>query len=203
MSKPIKFILGSLVATVAIYFAGGYLLPSQVEMVVWRTVAAPHDRMSALVATPKSWRVWSVWSPLSRRVARDVFGGPEIGAGGSWLIAGTKGSLQMTLTSFEPAVRASYDLIIDPLPVPLRGAIDFYNRGRTTKVRWQLSGDVGDQLALRWLGLIAPALTKGYFQDAIGRLGELAVELEHEAKQDALAAEEAVLLGEPKPSEQR
>jgi hypothetical protein len=46
-------------------------------------------------------------------------------------------------------------------------------------------------------------LTKGYFQDAIGRLGELAVEFEHEAKQDALAAEEAVLLGEPKPSEQR
>lgn len=202
MSKFIKFMLGTIVATTAIYFAGGYLLPSQVELVAWRTVAAPHDRMSALVATPKSWRLWSVWSPLSRHVARDVYGGPGMGAGSSWLIAGAKGSVQVSVTSFEPAVRVSYDLLIDPLDVPLRGAVDFYNRGRTTKVRWQLSGDVGDQFVLRWLGLIAPALTKGYFQDAVGRLGDMAVELEHEAKQEALAAEEAALLGEKETSEQ-
>jgi hypothetical protein len=177
------------------FFAGGYLLPGKVSLTAWQTVVAPHDHMSALVATPQSWRLWSVWSPFVEHAARDEVGGQKTGAGATWFLANHDASIDIAITSFEPATRVTYEIEVMPLKVPMMAAADFYNRGRTTKVKWQVTADVGERITLRWLALIASKIAPQRYQESVKQLALHAKERAHQELQDSLAAEEAALIG--------
>ena len=177
------------------FFGGGYILPGKVTITSWQTVVAPHDHMSALLATPQSWRLWSIWSPLVKNARRDEVSGPGTGTGASWFLASDELSVDLAIISFEPATRVSYEMELMPLEVPLTAAVDFYNRGRTTKVRWQVSVDVGERIALRWVALLVAQIAPSRYQQAVRNLAEYAKERAHEELQDKLAAEEAALIG--------
>jgi len=195
MRTFLKIFVVVVLLLVGTFVGGGYLLPGKVTMTAWQTVAAPHDHMSALVATPQSWRLWSVWSPMLKHAQRDEVSGPTTGTGASWFLATEDLSVDLAVTSFEPAARVSYEIDLMPVKVPLTAAADFYNRGRTTKVKWQVTVDVGDRIPLRWLALIVSKLAPGWYQQSIKDLAEHAKERAHEELQDKLAAEEAALIG--------
>ena len=190
--KIMAIVVGVLAGT---FVGGGYLLPSKVQMTAWQTVIAPHDHMSALVATPSSWDRWSVFRELESYATRLSIAGPKTGTGASWLLAGETWSARALITAFEPAARVNYAIEVDRLKVPITAQVDFYNRGRTTKVGWKITADVGKNLPLRWLGLVGKWLLKPSYQGAIKQLGVIAAERAHQETQDALAAEEAALIG--------
>ena len=64
MGTWMKVTLGLVIGGTAVFCGGGKLLPSKVEMTTQKTVVAPHDHMSAMVASPNTWQQWSVWAPL-------------------------------------------------------------------------------------------------------------------------------------------
>ena len=193
MRSLLKIVFAVVILLVGTFFGGGHLLPGKVTMTAWQTVAAPHDHMSALVATPQSWRLWSVWSPLLKHAQRDEVSGPGTGTGASWFLATEDLSVDLAITSFEPATRVSYEIDLMPVKVPLTAAADFYNRGRTTKVKWQVSVDVGEQIPLRWMALLASKIAPSWYQQAVRNLAEHAKERAHQEVQDKLAAEEEAL----------
>ena len=195
MRTLLKISVVVVVLLIGTFFGGGQMLPGKVTMTVWQTVAAPHDHMSALVATPQSWRLWSIWSPLLKHAQRDEVSGPGTGTGASWFLATEDLSLDLAVTAFEPAARVNYEIDLMPVKVPLSAVVDFYNRGRTTKVKWQVRVDVGERIPLRWLALISSKIAPGWYQQAVLNLAEHAKERAHQELQDTLAAEEAALSG--------
>ena len=195
MKSGLKITAIVIAALAGTFVVGGYLLPSKVQMTAWQTVIAPHDHMSALVATPNSWDRWSVFGSLEAHATRIAISGPTSGAGASWLLANETWSARVSITAFEPAARVNYDIDIDRLKVPIAAQVDFYNRGRTTKVGWKITADVGKNLPLRWLGFVGKWLLKPSYQAAVKRLAVIAAERAHQETQDALAAEEAALIG--------
>ncbi len=198
MRTLVKIVAVGVLVLGGTFFGGGHLLPGKVTMTAWQTVAAPHDHMSALLATPQSWRLWSVWSPLVKHAQRDEVGGPGTGTGASWFLATEELSVDLAITSFEPATRVSYEIDLMPVKVPLTAAADFYNRGRTTKVKWQVSVDVGERISLRWMALLASKIAPSWYQQAVRNLAEHAKERAHHELQDKLAAEEAALSAKEK-----
>jgi hypothetical protein len=81
MLKLLKWTLIALIGLVALLFAGGYALSPKFSAVRSTTVAAPADKVYALVADPREWKRWTVWN--QRDPAMQItYSGPPSGAGG-------------------------------------------------------------------------------------------------------------------------
>jgi hypothetical protein len=194
MMRSLRVVVLVVVFFAATFLVGGILLPSKIHLTVWKPIMAPHDHMSALVATPGSWAQWSALTSLQPYATHSEIIGPKTGVGAAWLLANEKGSLVATITAFEPGARVSYKLSVDRLPVSIAATVDFYARRRGTNLRWTIIADAGKNIGLRWLGLLAKELIKPSYERAIERLALIASERAHEEMQDALAAEESALI---------
>ncbi|MBK6472652.1 MAG: SRPBCC family protein [Betaproteobacteria bacterium] len=75
-----KWIMIVLLTLAAVLVGGGYLLSPKFTVSRSIGIAAPPEKVYALVADPRGWKQWSVWNRRDPAMQIDYFG-PASGAG--------------------------------------------------------------------------------------------------------------------------
>jgi hypothetical protein len=81
--RILKFLVLVALALAVLLVGGGWLLSPRFTVERSVVVAAPADKVYALVAEPRRWKEWSVWN--QRDPAMNMsYSGPASGAGAAW-----------------------------------------------------------------------------------------------------------------------
>lgn len=133
-------------------------------------IAAPPERITALLTNLREWRRWSPWEDLDPDMDR-TYQGPESGVGATYAWRGSSkaGSGRMEVLE-AVATHVGIDLLFQS-PMQARNRIDFtlVPHGATTRVEWLMTGP--QNLVMRLMGkvwsmdkMVAPDLERGLKQ---------------------------------------
>ncbi len=154
--------------------AGGMMLPPTFQVSRSVTVNAPPDKVYALVADPRGWKLWSLWNQRDPAM-KIVYSGPESGAGAAWAWqSSSEGDGKMTFTSVEPGRRVAFDLDFPDFGTTSKGELRFAPEGSGTRVTWTMNGDVGSNPLYHWFALAADSMVGGDFQAGLTNLKAVA-----------------------------
>lgn len=172
--RILKWVLGGVLALAAVLLLGGLLLSPNFRVVRSTVVAAPPDKLYALVADPRGWKQWGVWS--RRDPAMQItYSGPPSGAGAAWAWkSASEGDGKMSFTEAVPGQRVAYDLYFPDFGTTSRGDLVFAAEGSGTRVTWTMNGDIGKNPLFRWMGLFADGMVGKDFEAGLANLKALA-----------------------------
>lgn len=150
----VRRILIGVLAVVVVLAGIGLLLPRVQHVERSRSIAAPADRLFALVAAPRQWNAWSPWAARDPAMRID-YRGPQAGAGAGWSWqSATEGSGSMAITAAEPPSRIAYRIEFADMGSSADGAFRFAPEGGGTRVTWSFDADMGWNPLSRWFGLM-------------------------------------------------
>jgi len=172
--KWVKRILLILVAIVTIVYAIGFLLPSGFKVQRSTEIAAPPERIYALIADPREWRNWTVWNRRDPAMAVSYSGAPSgVGAKWSWQ-SKTEGNGEMEFTSAMPNDRIVYALHFPDFGMRSTGQLRLEPAGKVTRVTWSNEGDVGANPINRYFALMMDRMVGPDFEAGLANLKVLA-----------------------------
>lgn len=136
-----------LILLLAVITAVGLLLilasrkPDRFEVERSIVIAAPPERVFALINNFHNWALWSPWEKLDPDMARR-YAGPDAGPGAVYGWEGKKaGAGQMTITETRPGALVVIDLAFNkPFKADNVARFELTPEGQTTRVRWTMSG---------------------------------------------------------------
>jgi hypothetical protein len=105
------------------------------------TIAAPPEKVAALIDDFHRWPSWSPWEKLDPAMKR-TFSGPEKGVGATYAWEGNRkaGAGQMKITSETPAAIGLQLDFIKPFASSCKVDFALQPEGQGTKVTWVMSG---------------------------------------------------------------
>jgi uncharacterized protein YndB with AHSA1/START domain len=174
MVRLIKVVL-SIVAVLAVVLAvvlvgGGLMLSPTFTVTRSADIAAPPDKVYALVANPREWGRWAVWHQRDPAMKIEYSGAASgAGAGWSWNSA-TEGEGKMTFTAAEPPRRVVYDLYFPDFGTTSKGEFRIDPTPGGSRVTWVMKGDFGQNPLLRWLALNADGMVGEDFEAGLAKL---------------------------------
>ena len=172
--KIVKGLLVTVLALVALLLVGGLLLSPTFSVVRSARIAAPPDKIYPLVADPRRWKDWGIWSRRDP-VMKITYSGPPQGAGAAWAWQSeSQGDGKMTFTAAEPGKRVAYDLYFPDFGTTSRGDLVLTADGDGTKVTWTMNGDMGRNPLFHWMVLFADGMVGKDFDGGLANLKTLA-----------------------------
>ena len=147
--KIVKALLVLILVLAAVLVLGGFLLSPKFSVARSVSIAAPPDKVYALVVDPRRWKEWTVWNQRDPQMQM-TYGGPPSGAGASWSWQSkTEGDGRMTFTAaaaptlierVEPycatdTVAVQTDRAASERPVPSCPNSSTHSRGRPASSR--------------------------------------------------------------------
>jgi polyketide cyclase/dehydrase/lipid transport protein len=120
------------------------------EVIRNATIAAPRERVHALIDDFHEWRKWSPWEDMDPDLRRD-YGGPDAGPGASYAWEGNrkagKGSMEITGSSPERVdVRLAFE---KPWKATNHVSFELADTGEArTGVTWRMTGTTTGLLAI-------------------------------------------------------
>lgn len=172
--KVLKWLLGTVLLLAAVLLIGGLLLSPKFTVTRSVTLAAPPDKVYALVADPRRWKEWTVWNRRDPAMAIEYFGPPS-GAGAGWAWKSqSEGDGRMTFTAAEAPRRVVYDLYFPDFGTTSSGELGLEPAGAGTKVTWVMNGDMGKNPLFRWFALNADSMVGRDFEGGLQGLKALA-----------------------------
>lgn len=134
------------------------------------TIAAPAERVRALLDNFRAWRAWSPWEAMDPAMER-TYTGPAAGVGAvyAWRGNGKAGEGRMEVVESEPQ-HVAVDLLF-AAPMRARNRVDFTLTpvDGATRVEWAMTGP--QNLVMRLMSkvwsmekLVGPDLEKGLAQ---------------------------------------
>lgn len=125
------------------------------------TVAAPRERVHALINDFRAWQDWSPWEGLDENLQRTYSGSARgVGTHYHWVGNSKAGEGTMQITASTPAA-VSVDLtFLKPFKASNEVRFDLVDHGDGCDVTWTMTGQRG--LVMRVLGPL-------FFDRAIGR----------------------------------
>lgn len=173
MLKLLKWVLIILVGLAVLLFAGGHALSPEFRAVRSTSIAAPPDKVYALLADPREWKRWTVWNQRDPAMAI-TYSGPDVGAGAGWAWKSkSEGDGKMTFTAAEPAKRLAYELYFPDFGTTSNGALELAAEGSGTKVTWIMNGNMGNNPLLRWFALFGDKMVGPDFEAGLANLKAL------------------------------
>jgi uncharacterized protein YndB with AHSA1/START domain len=174
LKSLLKWLAIVVAALAVVLFVGGYLLPSTFSVTRNVFIAAPPDKVYALVADPRAWKAWSVWNRRDPGMTIE-YSGPASGAGAAWAWKSkSEGDGKMTFTAAEPGKLVAFDLHIPDFGTTSKGELRFVPEGAGTQVCWTMNGDFGSNPLMHWFTLLADAMTGKDFDAGLANLKALA-----------------------------
>ena len=168
--RIVKWIAGVLVVLVVAFVVVGLFLPSTFTVTRSAEIAAPPDKVYALVADPRAWQRWSAWNRRDPQMQVD-YSGPASGAGARWSWKSkSEGDGTMTFTAAEPARRVAFDLYFPDFGTTSAGELRFAPSGAGTRVTWTMNGDMGRNPLYRWFALAADGMVGKDFAEGLAGL---------------------------------
>ena len=174
MWTMLKWTVIALVTLAVLLFAGGYALSPKFSVARSTTIAAPAEKVYALIADPREWKRWTVWN--QRDPAMQIsYSGPPSGAGAAWAWQSkSEGDGKMTFTAAEANRRLAYDLYFPDFGTTSAGALELTAAGTGTQVTWRMNGDMGSNPLFRWLALFGDRMVGPDFEAGLANLKGLA-----------------------------
>lgn len=170
----LKRILGALLLIVVLLVGIGALLSPKFTVSRSIDIAAPADKVYALVASPRQWTRWSVWNRRDPAMHID-YSGPDSGVGATWAWkSASQGEGRMSFTAAEPGRRVAYDLYFPDFGTTSTGDLSFVAQGAGTRVTWVMQGDMGRNPLYRWMALASDGMIGPDFEAGLKNLKDLA-----------------------------
>jgi hypothetical protein len=139
----LKIVLGAVVLLAAVVIGIGFVLPAEYKVERTIVIEAPPERIYPLVATPRRWTHWSIWTRRDPAMAIAYFG-PESGTGAGWRwTSKTEGSGEMTLVEADPSFGMRYRLFFPDFDAVSTGDFLLQPDGAGTRITWTNVGNVG------------------------------------------------------------
>jgi hypothetical protein len=172
--RIVKWLLGIVVGLAALLWVGGILLPSTFHVTRSALVGAPPAAVYPLVAEPRRWKDWGVWS--RRDPAMQItYSGPASGAGAAWAWkSASEGDGKMTFTAATPDQGVDFDLYFPDFGTTSKGEIRLAPEAGGTRVTWAMKGDMGSNPLLRWMTLFADGMVGADFEAGLANLKQIA-----------------------------
>lgn len=158
-----------------VLIGGAYLIPSKVSVSREIAIAAPPDKVFALVNSTQSTTLWSPWTGRDPDI-KLTYSGPETGVGN-----------KMVWTSDDPKVGSGSQEITESVPDQrVTSALDFGDMGQATaavllaadgagtRVTWTLDTDMGMNPVARWMGLFMDGMVGKDYETGLAKLKSLA-----------------------------
>ena len=172
--KLLKWLAIVLVGLTALLLVGGMLISPKFSVTRSVVVNAPPDKVYPLVANPRTWKQWSVWTKRDPAMQID-YSGPDSGAGAKWSWRSkSEGDGTMTFTAAEPGKRVVYDLFFPDFGTTSTGDLSFTPQGNATLVTWTMNGDMGKNPLFHWFALGADKMVGPDFEAGLAGLKALA-----------------------------
>jgi uncharacterized protein YndB with AHSA1/START domain len=174
MLKLLKWALIVLIGLVLLLFAGGYALSPKFTAMRSTTVAAPADKVYALIADPREWKRWTVWNQRDPSMTI-TYSGPPSGAGAAWeWKSKSEGDGKMSFSAAEPGQRLAYSLYFPDFGTTSHGELRLAPAGTGTQVTWTMNGDMGSNPLFRWIALFGDRMVGPDFEAGLANLKALA-----------------------------
>jgi len=174
MLKVFKFVFGLVAVLAFVLVVGGYFLSSKFTVERRITIQAPAERVYALVADPREWKRWGVWSQRDPNMAIE-YSGAASGVGAVWAWKSqSEGDGRMRFTVAEPGQRLGYELYFPDFGTTSTGELRLQAQGQATEVVWVMHGDMGSNPVFRWIALNADAMVGKDFDAGLRNLQQLA-----------------------------
>jgi uncharacterized protein YndB with AHSA1/START domain len=172
--RVLKWGAAFLVGLVLLLGIVGYALPGTFTVVRTAAIAAPPDKVYALVADPRRWKEWSAWNRRDPKMQIE-YGGPPAGMGAKWSWKSrSEGDGEMTFTAAEPGRRVAFDLYFPDFGTTSKGELRLEPAGADTRVTWTMHGDMGANPLYRWFALGADGMVGKDFEEGLAGLKALA-----------------------------
>lgn len=170
MARLIKVALGIIGVLALVLLGGGLMLSPKFTVTRSTDIAAPPDKVYALVASPREWSRWAVWHQRDPAMKIDYSGAASgAGAGWSWKSA-SEGDGRMTFTAAEPPRRVSYELYFPDFGTTSHGEFRIDPTPGGSRVTWVMNGDMGKNPLLRWFALNADGMVGTDFEAGLAKL---------------------------------
>lgn len=172
-----KFILGvvyTLIALLVIFMGGAYVLPGEAVVERQITIAAPPDKVFAIVSDLKRFKEFSPWAEIDPGL-HYTFEGPETGIGQkmSWTSDNPQlGTGSQTVVDYQPNKRFATTLDFGEMG----DAIAYFNFtpvANDTKVTWGFKSLLRNPLE-RWMGLLFDRWIGADYEKGLAKLKTLA-----------------------------
>ena len=172
--KIVQWTLAVIGALALIAVGVGFFLPSKFEVRRSIDVKAPAARVYDLVADPRLWAKWSVWTQRDPKMDMS-FAGPPFGQGAKWSWKSkSEGSGSMEFVRVEPNRQIDYVLAFPEFGMKSTGEWTFVPAGDATRVTWTNRGDVGGNPLKHYLAAGMDRLVGPDFEQGLASLKALA-----------------------------
>ena len=174
MVKLLKWLLIVIVGAGAVLFVGGLLLTPTFTVVRSVSMAAPSEKVYALIADPREWNRWAVWNRRDPTMQISYSGAATgVGAGWAWK-SKSEGDGRMRFTAAEVNRRLAYELYFPDFDTTSHGSLEVLADGSQTRVTWIMNGDMGSNPLFRWMALFGDQLIGPDFEAGLANLKALA-----------------------------
>lgn len=168
--KILKWLVVTLVGLAAVVVGGGLLLTPTFTVVRSVEIAAPADKVAALVEAPRQWARWTVWNRRDPAMTMR-YEGPERGTGASWSWeSASEGSGRMVFTQVDPGQRVVYELSFPEFDTTSTGELRLAPLPAGTWVTWTMNGDMGANPVWRWFALFMDRMVGPDFEAGLANL---------------------------------
>ena len=172
--RILKWLGGTLVGLFLLLVIVGFFLPGTFVVSRSLEIAAPPDKVYALVADPRGWKQWSVWTRRDPQMQIE-YAGPPAGMGARWAWKSkSQGDGEMTFTAAEPGRRLAFDLYFPDFDTTSKGELRFEPAGTGTRVTWTMNGDMGTNPIYHWFALGADGMVGKDFDEGLAGLKAVA-----------------------------
>jgi len=172
--KVVKWLLGIVLVLAAVLVLGGLALSPAFTVTRSTLVAAPPEKIYALVADPRGWKAWSVWNRRDPAM-QIVYSGPPTGVGAAWeWKSQSEGDGKMTFTAAEPGKKVAFDLFFPDFGTTSHGELSFAPEASGTRVTWTMNGDMGRNPVFRWMALAMDRMVGKDFDAGLANLKAIA-----------------------------
>jgi len=172
--KVIKWLVGIVLVLAVVLVGGGMLISPKFSVTRSALVQAPPEKVYPLVASPKAWKTWSVWTQRDPQMQID-YRGAESGVGAVWeWKSKDQGDGRMSFVAAEPNRRVVYELFFPDFGTTSTGSIAFVPEASGTRVTWTMDGDFGSNPLFRWFAPFADKMVGADFEAGLANLKALA-----------------------------
>ncbi len=170
----VKWLLGGVLALVAVLAVGGWLMGSDFSVTRSVLVKAPPEKIYPLVADPRNWKQWSVWNLRDPAMAI-TYSGPPSGTGAVWeWRSATEGDGRMSFTRAEAPGLLAYELYFPDFGTTSLGELRLVPEAGATRVSWSMRGNMGRNPFFSWFALFADGMVGKDFEAGLANLKAVA-----------------------------
>jgi len=168
--KIIQWVLAVVGALALLVVAVGFFLPSAFEVKRAIDIKAPAAKVYDMVADPRVWSKWSVWT--RRDPNMDItYAGPPFGQGARWSWKSrSEGTGSMEFVRVEPNKRIDYTLAFPDFGMKSAGTFTFEDQAGATHVTWTNAGDVGGNPLKHYLAVMMDRIVGPDFEGGLANL---------------------------------